>query len=57
MANKVHKHRLQHHAPSHITMHPYISSCKPNLWRYLLQLQIIFTGKSNICRDVKTEKR
>ena len=33
VANKVHDINA---APSHITMHPYISSRKPNLQRYLL---------------------
>ena len=33
VANKVHEHGLQHHAPSHITMHLYISSCNTNLWK------------------------
>ena len=31
VANKVHKQGLQHHALCHITIHPYISSCKPKL--------------------------
>ena len=32
VSNKVHKQGLQHHGLSHITIHPYIGSCKLNLW-------------------------
>ena len=33
VVNKLHKQELQHCGLSHITMHPYMSSCKPYLWR------------------------
>ena len=41
VANKVHKQGLQHHAPSHITMHPYISSSSRSLQ---IRIAEIFVG-------------